>query len=58
MDTLHLTTKPDSETAASKPGKTDRDGQPAGKVDSGEGETDHVCHTESSYLEMTGRPLL
>lgn len=33
MDTLHLTTKPDSDTAATKPGKTGRDGQPAGKVD-------------------------
>jgi hypothetical protein len=32
MDTL-LLTKADSETAATKPGKTDRGGQPAGKVD-------------------------
>lgn len=37
MDTPLLTTKTDSETAATKPGKTDRGGQPtAGKVDSGE----------------------
>jgi len=33
MDTLHLTAKPDSDTAATKPGKTGRDRQPAGKVD-------------------------
>jgi hypothetical protein len=30
------TTKPDSDTAVTKPGKTARDGQPTGKVDSGE----------------------